>query len=96
MVSVPPHTVDVPLGTVSPVGKVSVKATPVRFVPLLALVTVNVSVEVPLSGIEEGLNPLLMLGGPTGTGAVTDPPVILGTSCHHTAKAGVACVTLRR
>jgi hypothetical protein len=41
VVSVPPHTVDVLLATVSPVGSVSVKPTPVSVVPVFEFVMVN-------------------------------------------------------
>ena len=65
VVSVPPHTADVPVGTVSPAGKVSVKATPVRPVLAFGLVTVNVRLVVPFNGIEVGLNPFWIDGGAT-------------------------------
>ena len=64
VVNVPPQTVAEELATVSPVGSVSVKATPFRAVVLAAgLVMVKVSEVVPLSGIELGLKALLSVGG---------------------------------
>jgi hypothetical protein len=63
VVSVPPHTVDVPLATVSPVGSVSVNATPVRVTPEFGFVMVNCNEVVAFSTIVFGLNALAMLGG---------------------------------
>ena len=81
MVRVPPHTADVPVGTVSPVGKVSVKATPVRAVLAFGLVMVKVRVEVPFTWIEDGLNPFWIDGGATTVrpavfDAVPVPPLV--------------------
>src|ERR1043166_6208509 len=66
VVSVPPQTVDVPLATVSPVGSVSLKATPASAAVLPAgLVMVNVSEVVAFSAILLGLNTLAIDGGAT-------------------------------
>src|SRR5260370_35144507 len=46
-------------------GSVSLNATPVRMVEVLGLLTVNVSVVVPLSGMRPTANALLMVGGAT-------------------------------
>jgi len=77
VVSVPPQTVAVPLATVSPVGKVSVNATPVSASTLAAgLVMVNVSEVVPFTLMDAGLNTLAMDGGAsTLTLAEAVPPV---------------------
>jgi hypothetical protein len=61
----PPHTLEVPLGTVNPEGNVSVNATPVNAVVVFGLVTVNVNTLVPLSGIVAASNPFDIDGGPT-------------------------------
>lgn len=64
VVSVPPQTVAVALATVSPVGRVSVNATPVSGSTLAAgLVMVKVSEVVPFTLIDEGLKTLAMDGG---------------------------------
>ena len=77
VVKVPPQTVAVALATVSPVGSVSVNATPVRGSTLAAgFVMVNVSEVVAFSAIVEGLNTLAIEGGAsTFTLAVAVPPV---------------------
>src|SRR5260370_36724190 len=63
-VSVPPQTVADALATVSPVGSVSVKATPVSAAVLAAgLVMVKVSEVVAFSAIVFGLNTLAMEDG---------------------------------
>jgi len=64
-VTVPLHvfcTSGVP-ATFTPLGKLSVKATPVRESPLLGFVIVKVSVEVPFTAIGSGEKALLILGG---------------------------------
>src|SRR5215213_6126488 len=48
---------------VTPFGSVSVKATPVKSVPVLGLVIVNVRVDVPPATIRVGKKDLLMAGG---------------------------------
>jgi len=64
VVSVPPQTVAEALATVSPVGKVSVKATPVKGSTLVAgFVMVNVSEVVAFNAMPVGLNTFAMLGG---------------------------------
>jgi hypothetical protein len=64
VVSVPPQTEDVPFATVRPVGRVSVKATPVSGSTLAAgLVIVKVSEVVAFNAIVEGLKTLAMDGG---------------------------------
>src|SRR5437868_13979431 len=77
VVSVPPQTVAEALATVSPVGSVSVKATPVRGSTFAAgLVIVKVSEVVAFRLIVEGLNTLAIDGGAsTFTLAVAVPPV---------------------
>lgn len=79
--SVPPHTVEVALATVSPVGSVSWNATPVSETVLpVGLVMVNCSDEVPFTAIVEGLNAFAIEGGATtliGTDVVPpDPPSV--------------------
>ena len=64
VVTVPPQTAAVAFATVSPVGSVSVKATPVSGSRLAAgLVIVKVSDVVPLIGIVVGLNDFAIDGG---------------------------------
>src|SRR5437660_101482 len=77
VVSVPPHTVADALATVSPVGSVSVNATPVSGSTLAAgLVMVKVNDVVALNAIVEGLNTLAIEGGAsTFTLAEAVPPV---------------------
>src|SRR5947208_3419846 len=66
VVSVPPHTVAEALATVSPVGSVSVNATPVSPAVFPAgLVIVNVNDVVAFSEMVFGLNTLAMDGGAT-------------------------------
>jgi len=65
-VAVPPHVLPKPFGvaTTKPVGMGSLKATPVRATALAAgFVIVKVSEVVPLSGIVEPPNALLIVGG---------------------------------
>src|SRR5215471_4482597 len=65
VVSVPPHTVDVLLATVNPVGKVSVNPTPVSDEVLGAgLVMVNCKDVVVFSAMLVGLKALVIVGGP--------------------------------
>jgi len=77
VVSVPPQTDEVALATVSPVGSVSLKATPVSDAALAAgLVMVNVSEVVALRAILLGLKTLAIDGGAsTLTLADAVPPV---------------------
>ena len=64
VVSVPPQTVAVELATVRPVGRVSVKATPVSGSTLAAgLVIVKVNEVVAFNAIVEGLKTLAIDGG---------------------------------
>jgi hypothetical protein len=66
VVSVPPQTVDVAFATVSPVGSVSVNATPVSETALAAgFVMVNVSDVVAFSAMVFGLKTLAIAGGAT-------------------------------
>jgi hypothetical protein len=66
VVSVPPQTVAVAFATVSPVGNVSVKATPVSATVFAAgLVMVNVSEVVAFRAMLLGLNTLAIDGGAT-------------------------------
>src|SRR5882672_5246976 len=65
-VSVPPHIDAEELANVSPVGKVSVNATPVSAtVFAMGFVMVKVSDVVPLRAIAAGLNALAIDGGAT-------------------------------
>src|SRR5947209_3280663 len=77
VVNVPPQTVAEALATVSPVGNVSLKATPVSASTFAAgLVMVKVSEVVAFSAIPLGLNTLLMEGGAsTLIEAVAVPPL---------------------
>jgi hypothetical protein len=77
VVSVPPQTVAVALATVSPVGSVSVNATPVSGSTFAAgLVIVNIKEVVAFRLIVEGLNTLAIDGGAsTLTLAEAVPPV---------------------
>jgi hypothetical protein len=61
----PPHTAELPVGTVNPAGSVSVNATPVNAVVVFGFVTVNVSTLVPFSGIVAASNDFIIEGGPT-------------------------------
>src|SRR5207302_8410814 len=64
VVSVPPQTVAEALATVKPVGKVSVKATPVSGSTFAeGLVMVNVREVVPLCAIVDGANTFAIDGG---------------------------------
>jgi hypothetical protein len=66
IVSVPPHVPIDELATVSPVGRVSVNATPVRATAFAAgLVIVNVSELVPFNVVVVGLNAFAIDGGAT-------------------------------
>lgn len=64
-VRVPPHCAEVELVTVSPVGKVSVNATPVSIVPVFGFVMVKSSVVVPFRGMVAAPKDLLIEGGAT-------------------------------
>src|SRR5262249_47962613 len=61
----PPQTVELPLATVRPAGKVSVKATPVNAVVVFGFDNVNVNTLVPLSGIVAASKDFIIDGGPT-------------------------------
>src|SRR5262249_30840970 len=63
VVNVPPQVVEVPLATVSPVGSVSVKATPASAVDACGLVMVKVKLVVALSAMPDGLKTLAIDGG---------------------------------
>jgi hypothetical protein len=63
VVTVPPHVAAVPVGTDSPVGSVSVKVIPVSPKLVLGLVSVNVRLVVPPTGIPAAPNPLVIVGG---------------------------------
>src|SRR5262252_3744314 len=52
----PPQTVELPVGTVSPAGNVSVNATPVNAVVVFGFVIVKVRTLVPLRGIVAASN----------------------------------------
>ena len=65
-VKVPPHVVLATAETVMPVGKVSLKATPVKAI-VLELASVNVNIDVPPAPIEVGAKALVndgLLGVP--------------------------------
>lgn len=62
-VNVPAHCTDDPEVTVSPAGKVSVKATPLTATLALGLVTVKVSVDVAPTATVLGAKLLVMVGG---------------------------------
>jgi len=62
-VRVPPHTVEVPLATARPVGRVSVNATPASATVVFVFVIVKVREVVPFSEIVEGLKALAIEGG---------------------------------
>ena len=62
--NVPPHCEDDPVETVRPLGKVSVKLTPVKATPVFGLVSVNVNVEVAPAATGFGENALLIVAGP--------------------------------
>jgi len=65
-VSVPPHADELPFVTVSPVGIVSVNATPVSATVFAAgFVIVKFSAVLPPIGIPAGLNALAITGGAT-------------------------------
>jgi hypothetical protein len=61
----PPHTAELPLGTVRPAGNVSVNATPVNAVVVFGFVIVKLSTLVPFSGIADASKPFMIDGGPT-------------------------------
>jgi hypothetical protein len=61
----PPHTVELPFGTVKPNGSVSVNCTPVNDVVVFGFVMVNVSTLVPFNGIVAASNDFIIDGGPT-------------------------------
>jgi hypothetical protein len=61
--NVPPHWEEDAVGTVRPLGKVSVKLTPVNATPVFGLVRVNVNVEVAPTATGLGENALLIVGG---------------------------------
>src|SRR6266852_9817698 len=65
--SVPPQVLLAPFGldTTSPEGRLSEKATPLKAVPVLGLVMVNVTLVEPLSGMLVAPNALVMVGGAT-------------------------------
>lgn len=77
VVNVPPQTVADALATVSPVGSVSVNATPASGMTFAAgLVMVNVSELVAFRAIPDGLNDFAIDGGAsTATAAEAVPPV---------------------
>src|SRR5215467_6075314 len=91
VVSVPPHTVDVPLATVSPVGNVSVNATPASASGFAAgLVMVNVNDVVAFNAMLEGLNTFAIDGGPS-TWIVADAVLPVPPSLEVTALVVLFC-----
>src|SRR5215471_12049432 len=95
--AVPPQLLVKPFGvaTTNPVGSVSLNATPL-FATVFAtgLVIVNVSVLVPFSGIELGLNALAIDGGPTtvsvSLAVAPVPPLVELTAPEVLVKAPAA------
>lgn len=78
VVSVPPlQALAEPSATLSPVGNVSVKPSPSRSLLFVSgLLSVRVSVDVPLAEMLAGLKTIEMVGAqPTVMLAVADPPV---------------------
>ena len=71
MVKAPPHTDKLAGGAMSPLGRVSVNPTPVRATVGFGLRTVNDSVATWFSGIDAGVNFLVIDGGPTTVSAAT-------------------------
>lgn len=74
----PPQLPDNPFGvaTTNPEGRLSVKVTPVRSVPIFGLMTMNVRVLVPFNGMEAALKDLIIWGGATTvSGALAVLPV---------------------
>lgn len=63
VVNVPPHWVDEPEVTVRPLGRVSVKLTPVNATPVFGFVTVKVNVEVAPMATGFGENALVRVAG---------------------------------
>ena len=61
--NVPPHCEDEPVVIVKPLGKVSVKLTPVNATPVFGFVTVKVRVDVAPIATGFGENALLMVAG---------------------------------
>lgn len=61
--NVPPHCGDEPVVTVKPLGKVSVKVTPVNATPVFGFVTVNVNVDVAPAATGLGEKALLSVAG---------------------------------
>lgn len=61
--SVPPHCEDDPVVTVKPLGRVSVKLTPVKATPVFGFERVNVNVDVAPTETEFGENALLRVAG---------------------------------
>ena len=61
--NVPPHCEDEPVVTVRPLGRVSVKLTPVNATPVFGFVTVNVSVDVAPMATGFGENALPIVAG---------------------------------
>ena len=64
-VTVPPQTPALAFGTVSPVGRISVKPTPVSATVLLGLVVEKFRDVVVPRGIEGGVKDFVNTGGPT-------------------------------
>jgi hypothetical protein len=95
--AVPPQLLVKPFGvaTTKPAGSVSLNATPLCATALATgLVMVKVSVLVPLSGIEWGLNALAMDGGPTtvsvSVAVFPVPPLVELTAPEVLVKAPAA------
>jgi hypothetical protein len=75
-INVPPQALVELLVTVRPVGKVSVKATPVSDAVVFGLVMVKVSEVLPFSGIVDAPKAFEMVGGATtvsGAALLTKP-----------------------
>jgi hypothetical protein len=91
VVSVPPHIVEVALVTVSPVGNVSVNATPLKATVFVAgLVIVKVSEVVAFRAIIDGLNVFAIAGGATtvsvSVAVLPVPPLVEDTAAEVLVK----------
>lgn len=92
VVNVPPHTVEVLLATVNPVGSVSVKATPDSGTSFAAgFWIVNVSEVVAFTAMVEGLNTLAIPGGAT-TSMLAEAPDPLPPSLELTVLVTLFCI----
>jgi len=77
--------------TFIPLGRLSVKATPVSEVPLFGFVIVKVNVDVPFTAIGSGEKLLLILGG-SNTVKVSLAAVVFDPAELETAPTGMSFV----